>query len=167
MGEEMAENIFVKKLKEKFPSIEFENERQHDFDIIKVPRDRLFSVIKFFKEDPDLDCDMLVDLTCVDYLGEEPRFELVYHLRSMKKLHMIRVKSRVPEDDPVIDSLTPLYKIANWFEREVWDMYGVKFRGHPDLRRILLYEEFEGHPLRKDYPRTKEQPLVPYRKQES
>ncbi len=166
MGKEMSENIFVKRLKEQFPSLEFEYQQYRGDDIIKVPREKLFSVIKFFKEDPELDCDMLVDLTCVDYLGEKPRFELVYHLRSMKKLHMIRVKTRAPEGDPTVDSLTPLYKIANWFEREVWDMYGVKFNGHPDLRRILLYEEFEGHPLRKDYPRQKEQPLVLYRDQE-
>ncbi len=162
----MSENIFVKRLKEQFPALEFEYEQQRGDDIIKVPREKLFSVIKFFKEDPELACNMLVDLTCVDYLGEEPRFEVVYHLRSLDKLHMIRVKTRVPEDDPVVASITPLYKIADWLEREVWDMYGVKFEGHPDLRRILLYEEFEGHPLRKDYPREKEQPLISFREQE-
>ncbi len=162
----MSENVFVRRLKERFPTLTFTYEQDRGGDIIKVPREKLFTVVKFFKEDPELDCDMLVDLTCVDYLGEEPRFEVVYHLRSMKKLHMIRVKTRVPEDDPAVESLVSLYKIANWLEREVWDMYGIKFTGHPDLRRILLYEEFKGHPLRKDYPRQKEQPLVPYREQE-
>ena len=162
----MGDKKKKKRLKEQFPSLDFTYENKFGDDIIVVSRKKLFDVIKFFKDDPELNCNMLVDLTCVDYIGEEPRFELVYHLRSMKKLHMIRVKARVPEDDPTIDSLTSLYRIANWFEREVWDMYGVKFNGHPDLRRVLLYEEFEGHPLRKDYPRQKEQPRVPYRKQE-
>ena len=106
----------------------------------------------------------LADLTAVDYLGREPRFEVVYHLRNMKTGWRLRVKAQLdePEDggNPIIDSVTPLWAGANWFEREVWDLYGIKFRGHPDLRRILMYEEFVGHPLRKDYPKEKRQPLV-------
>ncbi len=111
-----------------------------------------------------LGMDFLVDLTAVDYLGREPRFEVVYHLRSMKTGHRLRVKAQLvePEDGspPVIASVTPLWAGANWFEREAWDLYGIKFEGHPDLRRILMYEEFVGHPLRKDYPKERRQPLV-------
>ena len=103
---------------------------------------------------------MLTDLTCVDYLGETPRFEMVYHLYSLAKNHRLRIKARVPEDPCEIDTLCPLWPSANWMEREVWDLYGVRFTGHPDLRRLLLYEEFQGHPLRKDYPKERRQPLV-------
>jgi NADH-quinone oxidoreductase subunit C len=112
----------------------------------------------------ELRLDFLVDLTAVDYLGREPRFEVVYHLRSMATGERLRVKAALaePEDGsyPSIDSVVPLWAGANWFEREVWDLYGIQFTGHPDLRRILLYEEFVGHPLRKDYPKERRQPLV-------
>jgi len=111
--------------------------------------------------------DFLVDLTAVDWYGsadDRPRFEVVYHLRSMKTGDRLRVKAQLamPEDgtEPVIDTVADLWKSANWMEREVYDMFGIKFRGHPDLRRILMYEEFIGYPLRKDYPKEKRQPLV-------
>jgi len=104
-----------------------------------------------------------MDLSAVDYLGQEPRFELVAHLYSLTHNHRLRVKTRVPETDPAVSSLTGLWKAANWLEREVWDMFGIRFSGHPDLRRILLYEGFVGHPLRKDYPVNRRQPLVPER----
>jgi NADH-quinone oxidoreductase subunit C len=103
---------------------------------------------------------MLVDLTAVDYLGETPRFEVVYHLLSLKHNHRVRIKARVLESAPEIDTVISVWPAAGWMEREVWDLYGIRFRGHPDLRRILLYEEFEGHPLRKDYPKEKRQPLI-------
>jgi len=96
----------------------------------------------------------------VDYLGEQPRFEMVYHLYSVGRNRRLRVKARVPEEPAEIDTLTELWSSANWMEREVWDMYGIRFKGHPNLRRLLLYEEFEGHPLRKDYPKERRQPLV-------
>ncbi len=120
----------------------------------------LLEIMRLLRDEPGLDFEMLTDLTAVDYLGEEPRFELVYHLYSVKRNHRVRIKSRVPEQDPEIASLVPLWPSADWMEREVWDLYGIRFRGHPDLRRILLYEEFEGHPLRKDFPNDKRQPLV-------
>ena len=125
-----------------------------------VPKDKLVAVMRFLRDDPELAFDMLTDLTCVDYLGEEPRFEMVYHLYSVAKNHRLRVKVRVGEEKPEIDTLIPVWPSANWLEREIWDMYGIRFRGHPDLRRILLYDEFEGHPLRKDYPKERRQPLV-------
>jgi NADH-quinone oxidoreductase subunit C len=95
-----------------------------------------------------------------------PRFEVVLHLRSLERGHRVRIKARVGEEDgsgAEIDSLVPIWKGANWFEREAYDMFGVVFRGHPDLRRILMYPEFQGFPLRKDYPADRIQPLVPFR----
>jgi len=108
----------------------------------------------------EVDFDMLVDLTAVDYLGCEPRFEVVYHLYATGPNQRLRIKAGVAEEAPEIASLVPLYASANWMEREVFDLYGIRFHGHPDLRRILLYDEFEGHPLRKDYPKERRQPLV-------
>jgi len=93
----------------------------------------------------------------------EDRFEIVYHLLSIPGLKRLRIKVALSEDKPEIDSATDLWTAANFLEREVWDMYGIKFRGHPDLRRILMYEEFQGHPLRKDYPVQAKQPRVPLR----
>jgi len=129
-------------------------------DTAIVKREVWFEVAKFLKEDPRISMDHFIDLTCVDWLGEKERFEIVLHLRSTKYKHRIRVKTRCREDEPLLPSLTPLWKGANWCEREIWDMFGVRFEGHPDLRRILLYEEFKGHPLRKDYPIDKRQPII-------
>jgi len=94
--------------------------------------------------------------------GPEPRFAVVYHLLSTQHLHRIRIKVRVPEDDPTIATVSDLWPGANWLERETWDLYGIRFTGHPDLRRIYLYEEFVGHPLRKDYGKEHEQPIEEY-----
>jgi NADH-quinone oxidoreductase subunit C len=116
--------------------------------------------MRFLRDEPGLDFEMLMDVTAVDYLGQEPRFEVVYHLYSLKRNHRVRIKARLPEAAPEIASLVELWPSANWMEREVWDLYGIRFSGHPDLRRILLYDEFEGHPLRKDYPKERRQPLV-------
>jgi NADH-quinone oxidoreductase subunit C len=121
---------------------------------------RILDVLRLLRGDPQLGFEMLTDLTAVDYLGEEPRFEVVYHFYSVAKNHRLRIKARVPGERPEIDSAVPVYASADWMEREVWDLYGIDFRGHPDLRRLLLYEEFQGHPLRKDYPKEKRQPLV-------
>ena len=108
--------------------------------------------------------DLLSDITAVDYWQKkEPRFEVVYQIVSRAKRTRLRVRVPVPEDDPTVDSLTPLWRGANFLEREVWDLYGIRFADHPDLRRILLYDEFQGHPLRKDYPVNLCQPRVPER----
>ncbi len=124
---------------------------------------QLVEICRFAKEDPALSCEMLMDLTGVDYLGLKPaagRFEVVYHLYSLSKGHRIRLKVELPEAEPKVASVVPLWKSALWMEREAFDLYGIKFDGHPDLRRILLYPEFEGYPLRKDYPMEKRQPLI-------
>jgi NADH-quinone oxidoreductase subunit C len=130
-----------------------------------VDRPILLELLRVCRDEPDLRFDMLMDLTAVDYLrfsGREdgPRFEVAYHLYSLPHNHRLRLKVRVDEDDAVVPSAVGLWPIANWFEREVWDMFGIRFGGHPDLRRILMYEEFQGHPLRKDYPVNKRQPLI-------
>lgn len=104
--------------------------------------------------------NVLVDLTCVDYHPRRPRFEVVYHLLNLDTKARLRLKA-IPDDKvPIVPTITDLWPIADWLEREVWDLFGIKFEGHPNLKRILLYEEFKGHPLRKDYPKTKRQPLV-------
>jgi NADH-quinone oxidoreductase subunit C len=132
-------------------------------ETIVVARERWVDVHRRLRDLPELAFDFLIDETAVDYLGEEPRFEVVTHLYSSSHRRRLRVKTRVPENDAAIDSLTPLWNAANWLEREAWDMYGLRFAGHPDLRRILLYPEFVGHPLRKDYPIDKRQPIIPER----
>jgi NADH-quinone oxidoreductase subunit C len=124
-----------------------------------VLRQALVPVMEFLARDPRFQFDVLMDLTAVDYLGRRPRFDVVYHLVSTSFRRRIRIKVRVEENEPV-DSVVAVWKSANWLEREAWDMYGIRFSGHPDLRRILMYEEFQGHPLRKDYPIRKRQPLI-------
>lgn len=111
--------------------------------------------------EPPFDYAMLLDLTCVDRAAGEGRFELVYHLYSVERNVRLRLKASVPAAEPVIDSLVGLWKNADWLEREVYDMFGVRFAGHPYLRRLLTYEGFEGHPLRKSYPWRLAQPRIP------
>lgn len=126
----------------------------------EVASQRIVEICRFLRDDATLAFDFLVDVTAVDYLGSTPRFELVYHLKSMTRGHRLRLKARVSEDEPRIASVVGVWRGADWLERETWDLYGIHFEGHPDLRRIYLYEEFEGHPLRKDYPKERRQPLV-------
>ena len=150
----------LRRLLEALPDAVLETHARLGDATARVDASRITEVASLLRDDPELAFEMLTDLTCVDYLGEEPRFEVVYHFYSVAKNHRVRVKARVSEASARIDSLAPLYASANWMEREVWDLYGVHFSGHPDLRRILLYDEFEGHPLRKDYAKEKRQPLV-------
>jgi NADH-quinone oxidoreductase subunit C len=130
-----------------------------------VDRAAIHDALRTCRDDGPLGFDVLMDLTAVDYQkypGREdgPRFEVVYHLYSLAHNHRVRLKTRVDEDDAVVPTAVDLWPIANWLEREVWDMFGIRFEGHPDLRRLLMYEEFVGHPLRKDYPITRRQPLI-------
>jgi len=126
----------------------------------RVRADALLEVMAFLRNEAALDFDMLMDLTVVDHHPAVPRFEMVYHLYSLGQSHRLRIKSHPGDEAPQVSSLTGLWASANWMEREAFDLYGVQFEGHPDLRRILLYDEFEGHPLRKDYPKTRRQPLI-------
>jgi NADH-quinone oxidoreductase subunit C len=121
---------------------------------VDVKRDRIVDVLKTLRD--ECGYDMLTDVTAVDYLnqGMPERFAVVYNLYSVKDNVRTRVKAWVPESDPIIDTASTLWRSAPWAEREVWDLMGIKFKGHPDLKRIQLPENYEGHPLRKDYPLT-------------
>jgi len=134
-------------------------------DVLILNRAGLRDSFLVLKQEAQLDFDFLSDITAVDYWQKkEPRFEVVYQILSRKKRQRLRVRVPVPENDPAVESLTPLWRGANFLEREVWDLYGIRFTDHPDLRRILLYDEFQGFPLRKDYPVNLCQPRVPERK---
>jgi NADH-quinone oxidoreductase subunit C len=133
---------------------------QHGDATAEIAPARLTELLRFLRDDADCAFEMLSDLTVVDRLGEEPRFEVVYHLYSVAKNHRVRLKVGLSEVEPAVASATALFASADWMEREAFDLYGIRFDGHPDLRRILLYDEFEGHPLRKDYPKGRRQPLV-------
>jgi len=123
---------------------------------VMLNKDRIRDICLFLRDEPSLRMDHLADLTAVDfsqYPGDKgPRFEVVYNLISTVYRHRIRLKVRVPEEDPSVDTVSSVWNTANWHERETYDLMGVKFTGHPDLRRILLAEDWEGHPLRKEYP---------------
>jgi len=121
--------------------------------ILTVRKDAIVRALTFLRDDSTLDCKMLVDVCGVDYPSREERFEVVYNLLSLRQNHRVRVKITTDEDTPV-PSVAEVFSSANWFEREVWDLYGVFFADHPDLRRILTDYGFEGHPLRKDFPMT-------------
>ncbi len=120
---------------------------------IEVPGQALPRVMTFLRDDPNMLFRELVDVTAVDHLDREQRFEVVYHLLSLHHNQRIRVKAHTDATTPV-PSIVPVFRAASWFERETWDMYGVLFSDHPDLRRILTDYGFEGHPLRKDFPLT-------------
>ena len=118
---------------------------------IGVERSDLIDVLRALKQHPQLECDLLLDVCGVDYPDRERRFDVVYHVGSLSRPHRFRVRVEVGDDDPVLPTAYGVWKAADWFEREVWDMFGVRFDGHPNLRRILTHEAFVGHALRKDY----------------
>ncbi len=119
---------------------------------LEIAPAKIVAVCEFLKSSEKF--ERLSTITGVDRYPAEPRFEVVYHLHSVERNQRLRLKCRLSGSDPAIDSVTPVWRSANWYERETFDLYGVRFRNHPDLRRIMLPEEYEGHPLRKDYPVT-------------
>jgi NADH-quinone oxidoreductase subunit C len=156
----------LEKLKERFGTAVLETHANFGDDTAVIEPSQWKSVCAFLREDPALDFDMPIDLCAVDYPTRTPRLEVVMHLYSVPLRHRIRLKARVGDEDASgaeIDSVTSIWPGMNWLERETWDMSGVRFRGHPDLRRILMYPEFEGHPLQRTYPADRTQPLVAYR----
>ncbi len=155
-----AEFLALTRVRESFPQAIIEYHSFRGDDTLVIRKEWLIPVMKLLKEEPDLDYRMLMDLAGVDYLPRQPRFEVVYNIYSLNRKSRLRVKVQVTEEDPEVESLVGLWTIANWMEREVWDMFGVRFPGHPDLKRILMYDGFEGHALRKDYPITKRQPRI-------
>jgi NADH-quinone oxidoreductase subunit C len=154
--------MLVDKLKEKFGAAILNAHSALGEDTIVVDRDKALEIFHTLHDDADFGFEFLIDVTAVDWLERRPRFDVVYQLKSMSRSSRLRVKIQVgADDDAWVPSAHPVWKSADWLERECFDMFGVQFRGHPDLRRILLYDTFVGHPLRKDYPFQKRQPIVP------
>jgi NADH-quinone oxidoreductase subunit C len=164
----MAENSAVlTRIRERLGPTVIDTQIAQGDDIVFLDRAGLRASFGVLKEDGGLGYDFLSDITAVDYWQKKaPRFEVVYQLISLAQRRRLRVRVPVPENDPSVESLTPLWRGANFLEREVWDLFGICFIDHPDLRRVLLYEEFQGFPLRKDYPVNLCQPRVPERKVE-
>ena len=138
----------VELLQAQFPNIFFEVRRFRDEVTVYVPREHIVDVARFCKVGAGMGYDYLSDLTGNDWPDRDPRFEVIYQLYSMQHFTYLRLKVRVPEDDIVVPSVTSVWRTSNWHEREVFDMFGIRFEGHPDLRRILLPEDWDGHPLR-------------------
>ena len=147
----MAENNrAVVKLRERFGAALLDVKEFRGEVTVTVSKDAIIDVCRFLKE--ALAFNLLTDVTAVDYLGSEPRFMMVYNLYSIPNKDRLRVKAPVAEGDCAIASLSGIWSSANWLEREVYDLFGITFAGHPDLRRILMTDDWVGHPLRKDYP---------------
>jgi NADH-quinone oxidoreductase subunit C len=158
--------LVLDRLKERFGTAILETHSRFGDDTAVVDPGRWREVCAFLRKDPQLDFDLPVDLCGVDYPDRTPRMEVVMHLYSISNHHRIRLKARVGDEEmegAELDSVTSIWPGMDWLEREVFDMSGVRFRGHPDLRRILMYPEFEGHPLQRTYAADKTQPLVAYR----
>ena len=132
---------------------EYEIINERDEISLFIKKEDLISTLMFLRDNPSLNMESLIDITAIDYPGSEKRFLLVYNLLSVSKNFRIKVKTKTTEDNPVA-SVYEVYPCANWYEREVWDLFGIRFSGHPDLRRILTDYDFDGHPLRKDFPLT-------------
>ena len=144
--------LVVQKLKEHFPDTNFESTDYRDELTIKFPKEIVVDVCSFLKSDPDLEYNFCEDITAIDWAKRKDRFTVVYQIYSFKNNFRLRLKADVDESDCSIDSVTSVWKAANWQEREAYDMYGIKFNNHPDLRRMYMPEDFEYYPLRKDFP---------------
>jgi NADH-quinone oxidoreductase subunit C len=173
-------------LREKFPDAVSSSHSHRGDEVVVIPREKVLEIVTFLRNDaPDL--KLLRDIVCVDLLtyktemtgggslasneapayakanrpSVEPRFYVAYNLYSITRKHSLRVRVDLRSDDLKVPSISSLFKTADWWERYVFDMFGVEFTGHPNLQRLLMYPEFVGYPLRKDYPVRKRQPLVP------
>ena len=144
--------LILQKLKEKFPQVNFVETVYRGELTITSPKQNIVEVCNFIKTDPDLEFVYCEDITAVDWAKRTNRFTVVYHIFSIKNNFRICLKADVDEKDCTIDSVSSVWKAANWQERETYDMYGIKFNNHPDLRRMYMPEEFEYHPLRKEFP---------------
>ena len=145
-------DLVVVGLKEKFPKYNFETSEFRNELTVKLDKKNIVKVCKFLKENEELEFKLCEDVTAIDWAKRTDRFTVVYHIFSLKHNFRLRLKADVDESDCSIDTVTSVWKSANWAEREAYDMYGIKFKGHPDLRRMYMPEEFEYHPLRKDFP---------------
>ncbi len=158
----MENQKVIEAVQQQFPDAVLEVSASLGDDTLLIRKQALGELVDFLYQKP-YEFTMLLDLTCVDYLGQDPRYQMVYHLFSLTHNRRLRLKAHVEEADLTIGSLTGVWKNANWLEREIYDMFGISFAGHPDLRRLFMYDEFEGYPLRKDYPLRKRQPRIPAR----
>lgn len=166
----MDASSLLDSLRERVPGLAAEAAPAADMPTLVVPREQIVAVLAALRDAPGLDFALLAELTAVDYLPREPRYEVVYHLVRLGVPDFprpgpggaparVRVKVPVPGEAPSVPTACGVFPNANWLEREVWDLFGILFEGHPDLRRLLLPDDWEGHPLRKDYP---VQVKVPY-----
>lgn len=152
--------MLIEKLKQRFGAEILGAEDARGEETITIGREQAYDLFRALRDEPGFEFDFLTDLTAVDWLDRSPRFDVVYHLNSLSLGHRIRVKVGVDAADPWMPSVVGNWGAADWLERECFDMFGIIFRGHPDLRRILMYDSFEGYPLRKDYLYNKRQPIV-------
>ncbi|MFC2157485.1 NADH-quinone oxidoreductase subunit C [Acidobacteriota bacterium] len=152
----MEKKNIVDALKNEFPDKVKEIVDPTGDIVFTFESEALLEIVQFLRKKP-FEYAMLLDLTCVDYKGESPRFEMVYHFLSLISNTRIRLKTRLPEKGPKIESLASIWRNANWLEREVFDMFGIHFDNHPYLRRLFMWDGFEGYPLRKEYPLRKRQ----------
>ena len=153
----MDNQTLLKTIAERFPQAVLGVSEFRGDLAVTLKREELANVARFLRDEPSLRYSLLENLCGVDYLGRTPRFEVVAHLTSMELLHRVCLKAGAPEDDPWVPSLTPLFPTANYQERETWDLMGIVFRGHPSLVRILMPDDWVGHPQRKDHPLGYEQ----------
>lgn len=160
----MEEAHVLEELKTRFPEAVLETASWAGDDVAIVKPEGLLRLAEGLKAEP-LNYVLLLDMTCVDFLAERGCLEMVYTFLSLSRNHRLRLKAALPAGEARIASLTPLWKNADWLEREAHEMFGVCFDGHPGLRPLLLYDGFQGHPLRKDYPLRRRQPLIPLRKE--
>ncbi|MFC1613687.1 NADH-quinone oxidoreductase subunit C [Gemmatimonadota bacterium] len=158
--EQASDNKILNDLKARFDDAVIDYGLDKGDAVAVVDPKRIHDIISFLKNDPQQGFGMLADLCGVDYLPRKPRFEIVYQLHNLKTNKRIRLRAQLEEGNCRIDTVSDLFPIADWLEREAWDMFGIEFNGHPDLKRLLMYEPFEGHPLRRDYPIDKRQPLI-------
>jgi len=146
----------AEQLKEAFPEAVQEIREFREEITVVIDRAHMVEIATYCRDTDGLEFDMLADVGGVDYLGypnhDGPRFGINYHIYSLEHNHMLRLKTFVPADDPTVDSVTVVWLAANWMEREIYDMFGITFNNHPDMRRILLPFDWTGHPQRKDYP---------------
>jgi NADH-quinone oxidoreductase subunit C len=164
----MSEKV-LEVIKQKFGEAILSTHSQFGDDTAVIDPKSWKAVCRFLRDDPQMGFDMFIDLCGVDYPNRTPRIEVVLHLYSVARRHRVRLKTAIGDaemDGCEVDTVTDLWPGASWFERETYDLVGVTFKGHPDLRRILMYPEFVGHPLLKDYPADRTQPLIPYRTEE-
>ena len=152
--------MLIEKIKGRFGAEILTAQNERDEETFTIDREHAYDFFRALRDEPDFQLNFLTDLTAVDWLDRKPRFDVVYQLNSLTLAHRIRVKIGVEGAEPWVHSVVGVWGAADWLERECFDMFGIVFKGHPDLRRILMYDSFEGHPLRKDYLYNHRQPIV-------